>query len=381
MDQAELYVLKQNKKLRCGFTTGSCAAAAAKAGTVMLLSGELCTEIAIATPKGIVTTMKVLEIQRDDHQVTCAVKKNSGDDPDVTDGILIFATVAKAQEQAIRVDGGTGVGRVTKPGLACPVGEAAINPVPRSMIIAEAEKVCNALGYEGGLTITISVPEGEAVARKTFNPRLGIVGGISILGTSGMVEPMSEKALIDTVRLEMNQQKEKGCRHLLVCPGNYGETFARGTLGLQNTLVQCSNYIGEMLDFTVELGFDSLLLIGHAGKLVKLAAGIMNTHSRYADCRMEVIAVHAALHGASREIVQEIMRCLTAPEAVAVLDRYGLRNDVFASIMLKINDYVHYRLQNKVKAGVILYTNEQGILGKTPEADEIINKLKRMETA
>ncbi|AFV03966.1 MULTISPECIES: cobalt-precorrin-5B (C(1))-methyltransferase CbiD [unclassified Dehalobacter] len=375
----ELFVIKQNKRLRCGFTTGSCAAAAAKAGAVMLLSGDLCTEIAIATPKGILVAMQVLEVRRDMNQVTCAVKKDSGDDPDVTNGILIFATVARANHNNIQVDGGQGVGRITKPGLACSIGEPAINPVPRSMIMSEVAKVCAEHGYEGGLEITISVPEGEAIARKTFNPRLGIVGGISILGTIGIVEPMSEKALIDTIRLEMNQQKEKGCRDLLVCPGNYGETFARSTLGLESSLIHCSNYIGEMLDFTVELGFDGLLLIGHAGKLVKLAAGIMNTHSRYADCRMEVIAVHAALHGAGKETVKEIMASLTAPQAVTVLDRHGLRGQVFESIMLKIDEYVNYRLQNKVKAGVILYSNEQGILGKTPQADEIVNKIKRMK--
>lgn len=379
MNHDDIYVVKQNKKLRCGYTTGSCAAAAAKAGAVMLLSGEICTETALQTPKGIAVVMQVLEIERDPDKVSCAVRKDSGDDPDVTNGTLIYATVSKSEHKSIHVHGGQGVGRVTKPGLACPVGEPAINPVPRSMIVAEAEKACAAYGYTGGLEITISVPEGEAIARKTFNPRLGIIGGISILGTTGIVEPMSEKALIDTIRLEMNQQKEKGCKDLLVCPGNYGETFAHGTLGLENTLVHCSNYIGEMLDFTVELGFDSLLLIGHAGKLVKLAAGIMNTHSRYADCRMEVIAVHAALHGAGQEIVQEIMACLTAPQAVAVLDRYGLRTRVFASIMLKIDSYVNYRLQNTVKAGVILYSNEQGILGKTPQADEIVNKIKRMK--
>ncbi|EQB19907.1 Cobalt-precorrin-6 synthase, anaerobic [Dehalobacter sp. UNSWDHB] len=375
----ELFVIKQNKRLRCGFTTGSCAAAAAKAGAVMLLSGDLCTEIAIATPKGIPVAMQVLEVRRDLNQVTCAVKKDSGDDPDVTNGILIFATVTRANHNNIQVDGGQGVGRITKPGLACSIGEPAINPVPRSMIMSEVAKVCAEYGYEGGLEITISVPEGEAIARRTFNPRLGIVGGISILGTIGIVEPMSEKALIDTIRLEMNQQKEKGCRDLLVCPGNYGETFARSTLGLESSLIHCSNYIGEMLDFTVELGFDGLLLIGHAGKLVKLAAGIMNTHSRYADCRMEVIAVHAALHGAGKETVKEIMASLTAPQAVTVLDRHGLRGQVFESIMLKIDEYVNYRLQNKVKAGVILYSNEQGILGKTPQADEIVNKIKRMK--
>ncbi|WP_415535451.1 cobalt-precorrin-5B (C(1))-methyltransferase CbiD [Dehalobacter sp. 4CP] len=375
----ELFVIKQNKRLRCGFTTGSCAAAAAKAGAVMLLSGDLCTEIAIATPKGIPVAMQVLEVRRDLNQVTCAVKKDSGDDPDVTNGILIFATVTRANHNNIQVDGGQGVGRITKPGLACSIGEPAINPVPRSMIMSEVAKVCAEYGYEGGLEITISVPEGEAIARRTFNPRLGIVGGISILGTIGIVEPMSEKALIDTIRLEMNQQKEKGCRDLLVCPGNYGETFVRSTLGLESSLIHCSNYIGEMLDFTVELGFDGLLLIGHAGKLVKLAAGIMNTHSRYADCRMEVIAVHAALHGAGKETVKEIMASLTAPQAVTVLDRHGLRSQVFESIMLKIDEYVNYRLQNKVKAGVILYSNEQGILGKTPQADEIVNKIRRMK--
>lgn len=375
-ERFEYYVIKQNKRLRCGYTTGSCAAAAAKAAAATLLSGIVCTTITIDTPKGIPVLMQVLKIQADQHQVTCAVIKDSGDDPDVTDGILICAAAERTNEKRIQVNGGQGVGKITKPGLACPVGEPAINPVPRSMIISEVEKACTENEYTGGLIITISVPEGEAIAPKTFNPRLGITGGISILGTTGIVEPMSEKALIDTIRLEMNQQKEKGHKNLLVCPGNYGENFARIILGLERDIIHCSNYVGEMLDFTVELGFEGLLMIGHAGKLVKLAAGIMNTHSRYADCRMEVIAVHAALNGADKKIVKEIMTCITAPQAVTVLDRYGLRNPVFQSLMLKIDEYVNYRLQNKVLAGVILFSNEHGILGKTKYADELITKMK-----
>jgi cobalt-precorrin-5B (C1)-methyltransferase len=371
----ERFIIKQNKKLRCGYTTGSCAAAAAKAATVILLSDNKINEISIDTPKGYPLNLDICEIQIDKDYVTCAVRKDSGDDPDITNGILIFAKVKKSEHDNITVDGGQGIGRVTKPGLACKIGEAAINPIPMKMIISEVTKVCEMFGYAHGIDVIISAPEGEIIAKRTFNPRLGIVDGISILGTTGIVEPMSEKALIDTIRLEMNQQRESGNKSLLVCPGNYGETFIKNQYNIDTKkVIMCSNFIGEALDFSLELGFENFLLIGHAGKLVKLAGGIMNTHSRYADCRMEILALHAALIGASNNLVTEIMNCVTTEEAIKVLTKADLCNYVFKNIMSKIDFYVHNRVLEKVKVGVIIFSNEIGILGKTKYADEILRE-------
>jgi cobalt-precorrin-5B (C1)-methyltransferase len=326
-----------------------------------------------------VLNLHVEEIRIEEDKVTCAILKDSGDDPDITNGILIYATVKKAKHDSIEVKGGKGVGTVTKPGLLCKVGEAAINPVPLQMIKKQVEMIKEEFCYKGGLDVIISVPEGEEIAKKTFNPRLGIEGGISILGSTGIVEPMSEIALIETIKLEMNQQKELGVDSLLVCPGNYGENFVRNNLELRRHLVLCSNYIGETLDFAVELGFKELLLIGNAGKLIKLGAGIMNTHSKYADCRMELLGVHAAMLGADRNTVIEIMDCITTEDAIRVLDRAKIRDAVYSKIMDKIDFYLNYRVHNKLKIGAIVFSSSVGVLGKTKEADAILEKMKNEE--
>ena len=227
----EEYIVKDGKKLRLGYTTGSCAAAAAKAATWMLLSGRRKERISLLTPKGIRLELSVEEIQMEADAVSCAIRKDSGDDPDATRGTLVFARARRTDAPGVTIDGGQGVGRVTKRGLDQPVGAAAINSVPRRMIRENVEEVCRALDYPGGIEILVSVPEGEALARKTFNPRLGIVGGISILGTTGIVEPMSEQALVDTIRVELRQRRESGADYVLLTPGNYGADFIRGKNG------------------------------------------------------------------------------------------------------------------------------------------------------
>ena len=361
------------KKLRSGFTTGACAAAASKAAAAMLFTEEVFSEETIRIANGKTLNLSLIDVQLGEDYASCAVKKDSGDDPDITNGIFIYATVTKAKHKSITVDGGKGVGRVTKPGLACKIGEAAINPVPREMIITEVQNVCTRYNYSEGLDVVISVPKGEEVSQKTFNPRLGIIGGISILGTTGIVEPMSDKAWTDSIYLELRQQYALGNRNLLICPGNYGQKFIKQSLGIDiQKAVKCSNFIGEVLDYAVDLSYDSLLLIGHSGKLVKLGAGIMNTHSKFADARMEVIALHAALQGITSEKVQKIMACNTSEEAALFLNEEGIADQVFQSIMDKIDYYVQKRVQSKIKTAVLLFSNEAGILGKTQYTDELL---------
>jgi len=371
---------EQGKKLRSGYTTGTCAAGAAKACSQMLLTGEILSTIAVATPQGTIFNLPLTEVSLSADQASCAIRKDSGDDPDVSDGMLIHATVTKAPHGRITLDGGIGIGRVTKPGLACGIGEAAINPVPKKMIISEVEEVREAFSSSQGLDIVIWAPLGEEIARKTFNPRLGIIGGISILGTTGIVEPRSQKALLDTIYLEMKQQRALGQENLLMCPGNYGQIFMKEALGINiEQAVKCSNFIGEALDFALELEFSSLLLIGHAGKLIKLAAGIMNTHSKSADARMEILAVHAALSGATTEMISRIMDSNTTEEAVAILIQAGIKEQVFNRIMNKVDFYVQNRLRHQLKTAVMLFSNEYGILGKTENADELIELHRKIE--
>ena len=377
----EEYQFSQGKNLRCGYTTGSCATAAAKAAATMLLTGERVATVRIDTPKGVVLELEPLEVELAEQYVSCAIRKDSGDDPDDTNGVLVFAKVEKVAEPGVHIEGGVGVGRVTKPGLACAVGGPAINPTPRRMITAEVGSVMEQAGYSEGLLVTISIPEGVEIAKKTFNPRLGIIGGLSVLGTSGIVEPMSEKALIETMYVEMRAQKARGNKHLLVFFGNYGEDFTRDVMQLDlEGAVTCSNFVGELLDYAVFLGFETLLLIGHSGKLVKLAQGVMNTHSKYADCRTELFALEAMFHGASIEVGQEIYHCLTTDEVTKILKREQIFEPVMDKVTERIDFYMQHRVHGKIKTAAFMLSNVYGILGKTKAADELIQLHKQKES-
>lgn len=351
--------------MRYGFTTGSCAAVASKAAAYMLLSGRKKKKITIETPKGIPYTAEILAIRRGENEVSCAVRKDGGDDPDVTSGALIGAkvTYGRADVFQIMIEGGRGVGRVTKPGLDQPVGNAAINHVPREMIIREVTQVCQLLDYKGTLEIEIFVPEGEELAAHTFNPRLGITGGISILGTSGIVEPMSSRALLDTIRVELRQRRALGFDYVAVSPGNYGLDFMKQQYGYDlDRSVKCSNFIGETVDMAIEEGFQRLLLTGHIGKLIKVAGGIMNTHSREADCRLELLCAFAAKQGVEPDKLCAILDCITTTQALQILEESGRREAVMAYAMERILWYLDRRAQGKLEIDCIMFENEYGEL-------------------
>lgn len=371
--------------MRYGFTTGSCAAAAAKAAAYMLLSGRQKNTITIETPKGIPYTADILEITRGEKAVQCAVRKDGGDDPDITSGALIYAEVSltdhtrtQATDTRIHIDGGIGVGRVTKPGLDQPVGNAAINHVPREMIAKEVLEVCDLMDYKGNLQVIISVPEGEAIAKQTFNPRLGIVGGISILGTSGIVEPMSNQALLDTIRVELNQRRAEGFDYIAVAPGNYGLDFMKKAYGYDlNKSVKCSNFIGVTIDMAVECGFTRMLLTGHIGKLIKVAGGIMNTHSKEADCRMELLSAFAIHEGAGADVAAKILDCVATEEAVRLLREAGKQQEVMDYAMERIMFYLNKRAGGRMQIDCIMYDNTFGELAKSKEADRWFTLLER----
>ena len=317
-------VWKNQTKLRTGYTTGSCAAAAAKAATHMLVSGEVVGEVSLVTPAGIRLYLEVEDIVKENNYVSCAIRKDSGDDPDVTNGILLYARVTFAQDDVVKskviLEAGEGIGRVTQKGLEQSIGDPAINLVPRRMIREAVEEELQKAGIDRGVRVMIWVPDGAEIAKKTFNPKLGIEGGISILGTTGIVEPMSEKALTDTIFVEMKVRRENGMDYCYVVPGNYGSDFLHDTLGYQeDAAVKCSNYVGEVIDDAVRLQMKGILLVGHIGKFIKLAAGIMNTHSRQADGRMEILAAHAAMAGGSRELIRQLMECITTTAALELL--------------------------------------------------------------
>lgn len=374
-DNDEMRINLGGRILRRGYTTGTCAAAASKAAAQMLITEEDVHSVSIITPKGITLDLDIEEIARKKDSVECAVRKDGGDDVDVTHGSLVFSKVSFS-EKGFDIDGGEGVGRVTKKGLDQPVGNAAINRVPRNMISEALEDVCDTLGYGGGFNVTISIPDGVDLAEKTFNPRLGIIGGISVLGTSGIVEPMSEKAIVDTIKTEMNMRREEGQDFLLVVPGNYGAGYVDSISGLDpDSAVKCSNYIGETLDYAVELGFDGLLLVGNLGKLVKLGGGIMNTHSREADSRMELLAANAALAGASRDTIKGVMGSVSTDDALDFLEEENLIVPVMDLISKKIEYYMNYRTGGKVRCGAIIFSSKYGLIGRTPGSTDILKQL------
>ena len=362
--------------LRRGWTTGTCAAAAAEAAALLLLTGRAPAELRLETPGGLTFTLPVEQPHLDGDAAVCTVRKDAGDDPDITNGVGISAAVRSTSE-GVTIDGGAGVGRVTRPGLAMPVGAAAINPGPRAQITAALERAAHSCGYTGGFSVIISAENGEELAKQTYNGHLGVVGGLSILGTSGIVEPMSEKALVDTILLELDSLYAGGQRTAFLCPGNYGADFARDTLGLDlEKAVKCSNFIGEALDHAVFRGFDDILLVGHAGKLVKLAAGVMNTHSSVADGRQEIFTAHAALCGAGRDTLEGLMQSISVDACIELLDREHLREPVLARIESEIEKRLALRLRGRGHVEFILFTAKYGILAQSPGATALCERLR-----
>ena len=387
--------------LRYGYTTGTCAALAAAAAARLLLFGagenagqeKKPIEETLMTAKGIPVSVPREVWGTDETGAGASVFKDAGDDSDITDGMEIRAHVAFADSQAcagspdgkrVIIDGGKGVGRVTKPGLDQPVGNAAINSGPRVQIRAAVESVCDQMDYAGGVKVVISVPEGEEAAAKTFNPKLGIEGGISILGTTGIVEPMSEQALVDTIEIELKQIAHESDR-LIITPGNYGEDFIAGS-GLDKLGVpiqKFSNFLGETLDILSGLDVEEVLLVAHVGKLSKVAAGIMNTHSKYADGRNEIFCAHAAVNGAGANVCKRLMDAATTDACIEILDEQGaayggadstdgFRDKVIESIMDAVQQKLEHRVKGNFKIGAVMFSNVYGKLGMTDNAKAIL---------
>lgn len=349
--------------LRCGYTTGSCAAAAAAAAARMLLDKTDVALVSFTTPKGIELALDIEHITRTEKSVRCGVRKDAGDDPDITNGIYVYAVAEPVKQPGIFIEGGIGVGRVTRPGLDQPVGAAAINHVPREMIAREVSRVLEALDYSGGVQITIEIPAGVELAAKTFNPRLGIAGGISVLGTSGIVEPMSEEALKATIRAELSVRFAEGHREVIFVPGNYGLDFLREQHRFDmDAAVKCSNFIGDAIDMAAALGFREMLLVGHIGKLIKLSGGIFNTHSKQADARMELLAAAGVRAGVPTEILQQLFTAVTTEDALRILHEQGCMDAVMAVVKERIHFYLGQRAGDHIKVRAMIFSNVYGEL-------------------
>lgn len=376
----EEYVYIDGKKYRRGYTTGSCAAAASKAATHMLLTKNKIEIINIDTPKGTPLSLKVHNVSICSGYVECSIEKDGGDDIDATHTMHIYAKAEFIDREAedIVVGGGIGVGVVTKKGLSVEVGKAAINPVPMRMIHTEVRKVIgddlkSIVGEGKSLKITIFAPEGVEIAKKTFNPRLGIVGGISILGTTGIVEPMSDDGWKKSLSIELQMKKEQGIDKIILVPGNHGEQFIKEKLGLDmKYVVRTSNFIGYMLKEAQRMGYKKILMAGHIGKYIKISAGIFNTHSKVADARSEILVSNLAMMKAPYEFLEQINECVTAEGAVELIDKNEYKdiyNIISNKCKLKIDQYL---LDEEIDVEVMMFKMDKTLLGKSDDADSLV---------
>ena len=376
----EHYIRSGQKLLRCGYTTGTCAALGAAGAARLLLTGRAPETVGLRTPKGIVVEVAP-QFCRLCSKTTaeCAIVKDGGDDVDATTGLPVVAAVTLLADapRTVTIDGGTGVGRVTKPGLDQPVGAAAINHVPRQMITEALLKEAETAGYSGGFAVVIRIEGGEDAAKRTFNPHLGVVGGLSVLGTSGIVEPMSQQALLDSLQLEIHQAALQS-RRLILAPGNYGLDYLAAHYPelREIPIVKISNFIGEALDMAAVEQFGEVLLVGHVGKLVKLAGGIMNTHSKQADCRTELFCAHAALCGADTVTCRALMDAATTDACLDILDAAGLKITVMASLLQAVQLHLDRRVAGAFTVGAVLLSNQSGPLGQTTQAKILLQSWK-----
>ncbi|WP_164174661.1 cobalt-precorrin-5B (C(1))-methyltransferase CbiD [Ruminococcus flavefaciens] len=369
----ERFIYCGTKKMRCGYTTGSCAAAAAKAAAEALLTGQKVKYADILLPKGERLRLEISDCTINGKTAACTVIKDSGDDPDITNGIEITAEVSLI-DSGVEIIGGKGVGTVTKAGLDQPVGAAAINSVPRKMIAQSVNDAAEMQEYRGGFRVVISVPKGEELAKKTFNPRIGILGGISIIGTTGIVEPMSSSALIETIRTEANIRRKEGRSVLVLTVGNYSERFVSEKLPqLSEQCVMCSNFIGDAIDIGITLGFKNILIYGHIGKLVKLGSGIMNTHSSYADGRMETLIACGALAGLDNNLLCRLSDCATTDAALDILYESGQEQKLLDILTERIHGYLQARAKGEAKVGAVIFSYQHDMLLKTQYTDEILD--------
>lgn len=369
----EKYIIKDGKKLRYGYTTGSCATAASKAAVKGLLEKKEVKEIQITTPKGWNLKLNPMNFILKEDWSSCGILKDGGDDPDATHGLVIYSKVKWRQDNEIHIDGGIGVGRATKKGLPIPVGRAAINPIPLHMIEREVREI---IGDDRGVDIEISVPRGEEIALKTFNPRLGIMGGISILGTSGIVEPMSEEAWKESLALEISMAKAEGIEKLIFVPGNYGRDLIRNKYKLnEKYLIKTSNFIGFMLDKAAEHKIKKVLLVGHIGKLIKVAGGIFHTHSKIADGRREILGAYLGVLGSTPKEIEEVLHCNTTEEAVTLIKDMK-KEEVFPILSNKITEKARERTMGEIEIGTLIFSMDHGVLSICPEGERLMEEFE-----
>ncbi|MFC6346100.1 cobalt-precorrin-5B (C(1))-methyltransferase CbiD [Vagococcus carniphilus] len=373
----EEFVYVNGKKMRKGYTTGSCATAASVAATHLLLNEEECEEVVVLSPVDKEIRIPIESIERvDDKTAIASVRKNGGDDADATHGMLIYSKVTLRDDTEVTIEGGEGIGRVTQEGLLVPIGKPAINPKPRKMI---GDNIRKMLGESRGADILIFAPEGYEIAKQTMNRNLGIIGGISILGTTGIVTPMSEDSWKAAISIELEMKKKQGFEKIVLSPGNYGEDFAVNKMMIDETkIVSMSNFVGYVLKEVQRIGFEEVLMIGHLGKLIKVSAGIFSTHSKDADARAEILVANLALMGMPIPDLERVSKCLTTEAAGDIISETG-----YEGVYQIIADKIKFRSEKllkyrdpKVKVDVVLFSSKTGLLSSTKPIKELMEEWK-----
>ncbi|MBQ6443969.1 MAG: cobalamin biosynthesis protein CbiD [Methanosphaera sp.] len=347
----------KNSEEKSGITTGSCATAASVAALLTILDKSPAV-VNIIAPNSQLTAEIYDTKKLSDTRAEAIVEKPTYNDPDVTRGIKIVSQVCLTDNVGeVEITAGEGVGVVTKPGLQIPVGEYAINPVPRKMI---KENVKRFLPNNKGAIVKIIIPEGKEIAPKTMNSRLGIIDGISILGTTGIARPMSNKAYTDSLRVQLDVASANGYENLLFVPGNIGTRIANERLVIdEDAIIEMSNFVGYMLDEADKMdAFKSITIFGHAGKLIKIAAGIFNTKQSVADARREIMTAYSGLCGADTDTLQRIFDCITTEDVIKILDENNLTTDVFELIGDKIEELCELKYNIKFHAIIVKMNGE-----------------------
>ncbi|TLX77006.1 cobalamin biosynthesis protein CbiD [Labilibacter sediminis] len=358
------------KELRSGLTTGTCAAAVAKASAYMLINNMIIDHVYVTLPSGKEVLLELKDVLLTSDFAQCTTVKDAGDDPDITNGIELIGKSSFVDGKQISIKAGRGIGVVTKPGLSVEIGQPAINPVPLKMI---QQSIAEVVGNTAGVEVEISIPEGERLAQKTFNPRLGIEGGISVLGTTGIVKPMSEEALKDSLVIRLRQLAAYGHQQAIFTPGNYGQAFSKDNLNIEEEqTVLTSNFIGFMLENALRLGFRRVVLVGHLGKLVKVAAGIFHTHSKVADARNEVLAANYFLFSKDEVVFDKIMNANTTEEVVEFIEDKTFWHFLVKRIKDRAQQHVHHELEVEV----VLLSQKAGLLAQTSKAKQIMEAVK-----
>ncbi|TBL78276.1 cobalt-precorrin-5B (C(1))-methyltransferase [Paenibacillus thalictri] len=356
---------QDDKPMRHGFTTGACATAVAKGAVTMLIAQQRVEEAEVWLPAGFAHTFELIECEYTQDMAQCATIKDAGDDPDATHKAKIVASVGWTSGHGIELDGGVGVGRVTKPGLPVPVGEAAINPVPRRMILQAVEEVLAEYAVERGVKVVISVPDGEEIAKKTLNARLGILGGISILGTRGVVVPFSTSAYKASVVQALSVAKASGCRHVVLTTGGSSEKYAMKMFPQlsEEAFIQMGDFVGFSLLHAKRLGMETVSLVGMMGKFSKVAQGVMMVHSKSAPVDFAFLAQAAREAGADPELQAAVEGANTASHAGDVLAAAGFMK--FFDILC---EYACHHALNHVSGGIrietVLVTMKGDTLGR-----------------